>query len=79
MACDQYVLDFVLPKDGRTIDMGGINDPQKLIEAATSGVINPTEFAKMAVAMKAVLDASELRELKSQVDELEALIGALKR
>ena len=74
----KLVLDYCLPKDGRPIDLGGKSDPHDLIEAATTGIINPTEFAKLAVGFKSALDAAELQTLKNQVDELEALVKALK-
>ena len=78
-AAIKYCLDYVLPRDGRTIDLDGTSDPHKLIEAVTSGEISPSEFARITQGMKAALDAAELKELKAQVDDLEQLIGALKK
>ena len=64
------MLDQVLPKEGRLIELDS-GDPLSIIEALTSGEINPTEFGKIAVGMKAAMDASELPNVKSQVDESE--------
>ena len=77
-AAIKYVLDTVLPKEGRLIELDS-GDPLAVIDALTDGEINPTEFAKIAVGMKSAMDSAELAELKNQVDELETLIGQLKR
>lgn len=78
-AAIKYVLDVTLPRDGRPIDLDATTNPHDLIEAVTSGEISPSEFARITQGMKAALDASELKELKASVDELEQLIGALKK
>lgn len=74
----KYILDATLPALGRTVELDD-GSPQSVIQAVVDGTISPTEFAKISTGMKAAMDASELRALKNQVDELEALIGALKR
>ena len=74
----RYVLDVTLPALGRTVELDSTT-PDALLQAVANGEISPTEFSKIAVGMKSAMDASELKELKSQVDELEQLIGALKR
>lgn len=74
----KYILDATLPALGRTVELDD-GSPQSVIQAVVDGTISPTEFTKISTGMKAAMDASELRELKSQVDELEELIGALKR
>lgn len=74
----KYILDSTLPALGRTVELDD-GSPQSVIQAVVDGTISPTEFAKISTGMKAAMDASELRDLKNQVDELEALIGALKR
>ena len=75
----KFVLDATLPRDGRTIDLDATSNPHDLIEAVTSGEINPAEFARLTQGMKAALDASELKELRASVDDLETLIAALKK
>lgn len=75
----KYVLDCTLPRGGRTIDLGGSADPNVLIEAATTGLISPDEFARMAQAWKSVGDAADLKELKHQVEQLELLITSLRK
>lgn len=74
----RFVLDATLPALGRTVELENAT-PEAAIQAVAAGDLSPTEFGKLAVGFKAALDASELKELKSQVDELEQLIGALKR
>ena len=53
--------------------------PEAIITAMSDASISPTEAAKLATAMSAAMGASELRELRNQVDELEQLIGALRK
>lgn len=74
----KYILDATLPALGRTVELDD-GSPQTVIQAVVDGTISPTEFGKISIGVKAAMDASELRELKNQVDELEALIGALKK
>lgn len=74
----RYVLDQVLPAFGRGVELEN-STPEAIITAMSDASISPTEAAKLATAMSAALGASELRELRNQVDELEQLIGALKR
>lgn len=74
----RYVLDATLPALGRTVELES-GTPEAIVQAMSDGSISPTEAAKLATAMSAAMSASELRELKSQVDELEQLIGTLKR
>lgn len=73
----KYVLDMTLPRGGRTIDLNGSANPNDLIEAATTGVISPDEFARMAQAWKSAGDAADLKDLKSQVEALEVLITSM--
>lgn len=74
----RYVLDQVLPAFGRGVELEN-STPEAIIAAMSDATISPTEAAKLATAMSAAMGASELRELRNQVDELEQLIGALKR
>ena len=76
-AAIKLVLDYTLPRNGRTIDLDGTADPNLLIEAATSGEISPDEFARLAQGWKTVTDAADLRDLKHQVEQLELLITAV--
>ena len=78
-AAVKYVLDTTLPRDGRPIDLDATTNPHDLMEAVTSGEISPSEFARISQGFKTALDAVELKELKSQVDELELLIAALRK
>jgi hypothetical protein len=73
----KLVLDYTLPRNGRTIDLDGTADPNSLIEAATSGEISPDEFARLAQGWKTVSDAADLKDLKYQVEQLELLITAV--
>lgn len=76
-AAIKLVLDYTLPRNGRTIDLDGTADPNSLIEAATSGEISPDEFARMAQGWKTVTDAADIRDLKHQVEQLELLITSV--
>lgn len=78
-AAIKFVLDMTLPRDGRPIDLDATSNPHDIIEAVTSGEISPSEFARITQGMKSALDASELKELKASVDELEQLISAIKK
>lgn len=73
----KLVLDFTLPRNGRTIDLDGTADPNCLIEAATSGDISPDEFVRLAQGWKNVTDAADVKQLKYQVEQLELLITAV--
>lgn len=74
----RYVLDRTLPADGRTVELDSAADPNVAIEALAAGDISPTEFSRIAQGWKTAKDASELSEIKRQVDDLEELIAALK-
>ena len=76
MGAIKLVLDYTLPRNGRTIELES-SDPNALIDAAAMGEISPDEAARLAQAYKTAGDASEMKELKRQVEELELLIGSL--
>ena len=78
-AAIRLVLEFTLPRGGRTVDLDGTADPNELIAAVTSGEISPDEFARIAQGWKTAVDAAELREIKAQIDELEQLVSALRK
>ena len=73
----KLVLDYTLPRNGRTIDLDGTADPNSLIEAVTTGEISPDEFARIAQGWKTVSEAADLKDLKHQVEQLELLITAV--
>lgn len=78
MGAIRLILEYTLPKGGRTIDLG-TNDPNAITDAAAHGEISPDEAARLAQAVKTVGDAAELQELKRQVEELELIISSIKR
>lgn len=78
-AAIRLVLEYTLPRGGRTVDLDGTADPNELIAAVTTGEISPDEFARIAQGWKTASDAADLKELKQQVEELELLISALKK
>lgn len=78
MTAIRYILDYTLPRGGRTIDLD-TSQPNTLIDAATSGEISPDEFARIAQGWKTASDAADLKDLKHQVDQLELLISSLKK
>lgn len=78
-AAIRYVLDMTLPRGGRTIDLDGTADPNELIASVTSGEISPDEFARIAQGWKTASEAADLADIKSQLSELEQLVGALRK
>ncbi|WP_019516172.1 hypothetical protein [Sphingomonas sp. Mn802worker] len=72
----RYVLDYTLPKGGRTVELDS-NDPNAIIDAAAMSEISPEEAARLSQAFKTAADASDVKELKRQVEELEGIIGAV--
>ena len=78
-AAIRLVLEYTLPRGGRTVDLDGTADPNELIAAVTSGEISPDEFARIAQGWKTAVDAAEMREIKAQIDELEQLVSALRK
>lgn len=78
-AAIRLVLEYTLPRGGRTVDLDGTADPNELIAAVTNGEISPDEFARIAQGWKTASDAADLSQLKAQVEEIELLVSALKR
>lgn len=77
-AAIKLVLQYVLPRGGRTIDLDGTADPNELVAAFTSGQVSPDEFARAAQGWKTSADAAELKEIAAKIEELEELVSALK-
>ena len=78
MTAIRYILDYTLPRGGRTVELDS-SDPNAIIDAAAHGIISPDEAARLAQSYKTAADAADLKEIKAQVDELELLISALKK
>lgn len=78
MQAIRLILEYTLPRGGRSIELDS-SEPNALIDAAAMGDISPDEAARLAQAYKTAGDASELKEIKRQIEELEMLITALKR
>ena len=78
-AAIRMVLEYTLPRGGRTVDLDGTADPNELIAAVTSGEISPDEFARIAQGWKTAIDAAELKDIKAQIEELEQLISAIRK
>ena len=78
-AAIRLVLEYTLPRGGRTVDLDGTADPNELIAAVTSGEISPDEFARIAQGWKTAVDAAEMKEIRAQIDELEQLVSALRK
>lgn len=74
----QIVLNTVLPKSGRTVELASSADPQSVVEAMSEGEISPDEATKLSNAWKTANDASKLNDIQAQVDALELLISELK-
>ena len=78
-AAIKMVLEYTLPRGGRTIDLDGTADPNELIAAVTSGEISPDEFARIAQGWKTASDAADLKDIKAQIEELEQLVSAMRK
>jgi hypothetical protein len=78
MGAIKLILSYTLPNGGRVIELDS-TDPHAISDAAMMGEISPDEAARLAQAVKTSGDAAELRELKQQVDELEALIASMRK
>jgi hypothetical protein len=78
-AAIRLVLEYTLPRGGRTVDLDGTADPNELIASVTSGEISPDEFARIAQGWKTAAEAADLSDIKAQIAELETLVSAMKR
>lgn len=78
-AAIRLVLEYTLPRGGRTVDLDGTSDPNELIASVTSGEISPDEFARIAQGWKTAAEAADLADIKAQIAELEQLVSAMKR
>ncbi|MCD1590381.1 hypothetical protein K7H13_06365 [Qipengyuania citrea] len=78
-AAIRLVLEYTLPRGGRTVDLDGTADPNELIASVTSGEISPDEFARIAQGWKTAAEAADLADIKAQIAELETLVSAMKR
>lgn len=73
----QYVLDRYLPSE-RVVALESVH-PDSIADALATGEATPSEAAKMANTFKTVADASEVKDLRARLDEIEALIAASKK
>ena len=78
-AAIRLVLEYTLPRGGRTIDLDSTADPNELIASVTSGEISPDEFARIAQGWKTASEAADLADIKAQILELEQLVGAMRK
>jgi hypothetical protein len=78
-AAIRLVLEYTLPRGGRTVHLDGTADPNELIASVTSGEISPDEFARIAQGWKTAAEAADLADIKAQIAELETLVSAMKR
>lgn len=74
----KFVLERFLPAE-RTIELPSVVNPNTVIEMAAAGELTPAEANRLAQAWKTTGEASELRDLKARLDDLENLILALKK
>jgi hypothetical protein len=66
-----FVLSRFLPSE-RVIELGG--DPNGIADAAAEGELTPTEMNRVAQAVKTIKEASGIDEMRSRLDEIEALL-----
>ncbi|TPG38653.1 hypothetical protein EAH79_16205 [Sphingomonas koreensis] len=72
-----YILDRYLPSE-RVVALESVH-PDSIADALAHGEATPSEAAKMAATFKTVADASEVKELRARLDEIESLIAASKK
>ena len=75
-AAIRLVLEYCLPKGGRTVELDS-SDPNALLDAIADGTVSPDEAARLAQALKTTMEASDVAELNRKVEELELLITSL--
>lgn len=76
MGAIRFVLEYCLPRGGRTIFLGS-SEPNALLDAIAEGTVSPDEAARLAQAFKTTIEASEVKELTAKVEELELILGGL--
>lgn len=74
----KYVLDYSLPRNGRTIELGS-SDPNALLDAIAEGAVSPDEAARLSQAIKTTIEAAEIKDLTHKVEELELLVSSLRK
>lgn len=72
-----YVLDRFLPNE-RSPAIGS-TDPGQVADAIAEGHLTPTEAAKLAGAMKQLVDADEVKMLMARLDSIEALLNTVRK
>ena len=72
-----FVLQRFLP-EGRAIEINS-TEPMAWADAMAAGEVTVAEAHKASSALKTLIDASEVRELRERLDELEHLIAEAKR
>lgn len=72
-----FVLQRFLPEH-RSIEINS-TDPTAWADAMAEGEVTVAEAHKASSALKTLLDASEVRELRERLDELEAEIARARR
>ena len=72
-----FVLQRFLPEH-RTIETNS-TEPMAWADAMAAGDVTVAEAHKASGALKALIDASEVRELRERLDELEQAIAEAKR
>ena len=72
-----YVLDRFLPNE-RSPAIGS-TDPHNVADAIAEGHLTPTEAAKLAGAMKQLVDADQVKMLMARLDEIEALLNTVRK
>lgn len=69
-----YVLDRIIPKNGRTIELDDTR-PSTIAEMLADGSINPEEARDIAATIKSLREIEELEQLRAKLIELEAIVG----
>lgn len=78
MAAIRFVLEYSLPRGGRTIPLGS-SDPSALLDAIADGIVSPDEAARLSQSFKTAIEASEVKELTRKIEELETLVLSMAR
>ncbi|SFF96977.1 hypothetical protein SAMN05518801_104242 [Novosphingobium sp. CF614] len=78
MTAIRIVLDYVLPKGGRPVELDS-SDPRAIIDAAANAELSPDEAARLAQAFRSAGEAADLQEIKAQIEEFRAFMDAVKK
>lgn len=73
MAAIRLTLEYTLPRHGRAIELDS-DDPRAWTDALAHGEVSPAEAATAAQALSKLAEIADIQELRTRLDELEAVL-----